>query len=152
MQSLRDKLLSAGLVSQEQAQKAEADVNRPKKKKRRSRNRPRRPDAAKAEAATKAAVNRMLDLSEPSKLAIAQAIEKHRVRGDTRGEMEFYFQLRDGRVRKMFVTKEVSGGLQSGRLAIVENGELDRHIIVSSEAVSEIRAHDAEVVRFHNSH
>ena len=64
------------------------------------------------------------------------------VRGNIRGDVEFYFSLRDGRVRKLFVSQQISGGLASGRLAIVENGAPDAHIIVSSEAVAEIgRAH-----------
>ena len=72
------------------------------------------------------------------------------MRGETRGEMEFYFKLRDNRVRKMYVSKEISGGLQSGRLAIVENGEPDKHIIVGCDAVAPIAEIDPGMVRFFN--
>lgn len=150
MQSLRDQLLKAGLVTQEQASKAAADANRPRRKKRR--NRSRKPEGSPLSKNAAAGTARVVELSESSRLELFQAIERHRVRGETRGEMEHYFTLRDGRVRKMFVSKEISGGLQSGRLAIVENGEQERHIIVSSEAVPSIADIDPDAVRFHNAH
>lgn len=150
MQSLRDQLLKAGLVTKEQAAKAAADNNRPRRKKRRSRGKKANGGAEGGKVAS--TMPRVVELSDSHRLALFQAIEQHRVRGETRGEMEHYFTLRDGRVRKMFVSKEISGGLQSGRLAIVENGELERHIIVSSEAVPPISDIDPEAIRFHNAH
>ena len=90
----------------------------------------------------------MLDLSDPNQLALSRAIETHKVRENTRGDVPFHFALRDGRVRKMFVSKETQSALESGRLAIVENGEAEVHIIVSAEAVPAITAVDPQVVRF----
>ncbi len=147
MQNLRDQLLKAGLVSEEQVTKVESQRrSRPKKKKR-----PIQAKPTKKEIAAQP-LNRMVDTSDPARLEILQAVEIHRVRGNTRGDVEFYFPLRDGRVRKLFVSQQISGGLASGRLAIVENGAPDSHIIVSSEAVSAIRAADANAVRFFNAH
>lgn len=144
MQSLRDQLLKAGLVTQEQVTKAETEQTKPTRRRKRS---------SKKSAGPRPVVPvKMPELSEPNRLALMQAIEEHRVRGDTRGEVEHYFTLRDGRVRRMYVTKEVYGGLVSGRLAIVEKGEIDRHIIVSAEALAVIRSIDVEAVRFHNAH
>ena len=56
-----------------------------------------------------------------------------------------------GRVRKIFVNKVTSEGLEAGRLAIVEDGEAGRHVIVASAAVAAIREVDADAVRFANS-
>jgi uncharacterized protein YaiL (DUF2058 family) len=133
MHSLRDHLLKAGLVTKEQAAKAEAEKNG-KKKKRRP---PKKP--------------RMIDLSDPQRLKIQQAIESHKIRKETSGEIAFNFTLRDGRIRKMFVSKETQAGLVSGNLAIVENGEAESHIIVSSQALSVINDVDRDAVRFHNA-
>ncbi len=159
MQSLRDQLLKAGLVTKEQAQKAEGGANR-RRKRRGGRSRAKGEGAAGDENAQADAkpmkkpgdqpVNRMVDLTVPGMLEIMQAVEAHRLREDVTGEVPFYFTLRDQRVRKLFVTHEISRGLEAGRLAIVENGAADQHIIVTAEAVSPIRAADPEAVRFFN--
>ena len=150
MQSLRDQLLKAGLVTEDQVSKVEAaDANKIRKKRRKK---PSKPATERVPSGEKRVPIPRLDLNEPSRQQISQAIERHRVRGETRGEMEFYFKLRDGRVRKMFVSKEISGGLQSGRLAIVENGEPEKHIIVGCDAVSPIAEIDPGMVRFFNQH
>jgi uncharacterized protein YaiL (DUF2058 family) len=96
-------------------------------------------------------VNRMLDLSDPKMLKILQAIEANRVREETKGDISFHFTLRDGRVRKIYVNQVTSEGLEAGRLAIVEHGEIGRHVIVGAGALSSIREADAEAVRFANS-
>lgn len=93
---------------------------------------------------------RLLDLSDPARLRILQAIESNRVREETRGEEQFFFPLRDGRVRKLFVNGETLARLEAGQLAIVENGDLEQHTLVRAEAVADIRAVDPEAVRFHN--
>ena len=143
MHSLRDHLLKAGLVTKEQVAKAEAEKSGKKKKRRPKKN--GGGDRPRAQA-----LNRMIDLSDPEKLKLAQAIESFRVRGDTRGEIAFNFTLRDGSIRKMFVSKEMQVGLEKGALAIVENGEVESHIIVSAEALSVIANVDRDAVRFHN--
>ncbi len=145
MQSMRDQLLKAGLVSEEQVTKVEAK----EKQKKRKRRKPARP--ARAPEAPRPDVPRVVEMPEHDRISLSRTIERYRVRGDTRGEVEHYFTLRDGRVRKMFVTKEVSGGLVSGRLAIVENGEIDRHTIVDCAALREIGDINTSIVRFHNS-
>ena len=150
MQSLRDQLLKAGLVTKDQVTKVEAaEANKVRRKRRKKPSKPAAERKATPEKRSAPPI-RTVDLSEPGRLAVFQAIERHRVRGETRGEMEFYFKLRDGRVRKMFVSKEISGGLQSGRLAIVENGEPEKHIIVNCDAVAKIAEIDDGMIRFFN--
>lgn len=164
MMSLRDQLLKAGLVTEDQVAKAEAATKKGGRRSPGGRDRPRgqgpKPGQEGAEAKPKQpqpskksdrpGLPRMLDMSDPIKLQILQAIEAHRVRVDTKGEVPFYFPLRDGRVRKMFVTQAVMGELEAGKLAIVEHGEVERHILVAAEAVSAIREADPEAVRFFN--
>lgn len=172
MQSLRDQLLKAGLVTAEQAERsANADRKRQGRGGRGGEGRgdgpkpERTPDKAGDKAQDKPAdkpkaqpprrpnngpIPRMIDLSDPVRLKILQAIEAHRFRGDPQGDQPFYFTLRDGRVRKLFVNPAVSKELEGGVLAIVENGDADQHIIVAAEAVSAIRDADPEAVRFSN--
>jgi uncharacterized protein YaiL (DUF2058 family) len=149
MHSLRDHLLKAGLVTKEQAARAEAEKSGKKKKRRPKKNGDQKQEMSSAVRSAQP-LHRMIDLSDPQRLQLAQAIESHRVRGETKGEIAFNFTLRDGRIRKMFVSKEMQAGLEKGALAIVENGEVERHIIVSAEALPAITVVDRDAVRFHN--
>lgn len=173
MQNLRDQLLKAGLVTREQADKAAHDKTRGRGPRRgggkggdpRSASnasgsgvsaadavpRGSRPSAKPpGRTAANQPINRMVDLSDPGRLTVFQAIERHRLRDEVSGDLVFHFTLRDGRVRKMFVCDQVSKGLESGALAIVENGSADEHIVVHREAIEAIGAIDREAVRFHN--
>jgi uncharacterized protein YaiL (DUF2058 family) len=156
MHSLRDHLLKAGLVTKEQAAKAESEKNGKKKKRRPPKKNGHDSQGTSSSNGSNGkpkthVPNRMLDLSDPQRLKIQQAIESHKVRGDTKGEIAFNFTLRDGRIRKMFVSKEMQAGLENGNLAIVENGEAESHIIVSSQALTVINDVDRDAVRFHNA-
>lgn len=166
MQSLREHLLKAGIVTEEQAAKAEARSKRGRSRRsRRGGRRNKNPEVtvAKTEegtvevtetkqvAAKDQPVNRLVDVSDPIRLQIHQAIEEHRLRDAHEGEVQFHFTLRDGRIRKMFINKPTSEALEGGKLAIVENGQIDEHIIVDSAAIPAIRTADAEAVRFHNA-
>ncbi len=141
MQDLRDKLLKAGLIDNTQKERVDAQVAR--KSDSRNGAAPKRRRRRKPRVDADAAGN------NPSKLSILQAIEDHRVRGDTRGDEEFQFTLRDGRQRKLNLTREVAHGLVSGRFAIVEWGDVERHIIVEKAAVNPIREADEGAVRFY---
>ena len=142
MQSLRDQLLKAGIVTKEQVTQVESQ-KRPRRKK--SKNR----DDGRSKAAANQP-NRNVDLSDPTLLQIAQAIELHRVKEPTRGDHPFHFSLRDGRVRKMFITSATQKRLEAGELAIVENGSADEHTIVKAKAIPAVTSADPEAVRFHN--
>jgi uncharacterized protein YaiL (DUF2058 family) len=48
------------------------------------------------------------------------------------------------------VTSAISKELEGGKLAIVENGASDQHVIVAVDAVYAIREADPEAVRFSN--
>jgi uncharacterized protein YaiL (DUF2058 family) len=158
MQNLREQLLKAGLITEEQISDADARAEKEQAKKKRAPGKPRReekkePDRPKLskKQLMKQPLNRMLDLSDPRLLKIFQAIEEHRLREDAKGEMPFHFTLRDGHVRKIMLTEQVVRALEKGELAIVESGEKDRHVIVRAEAVPIIREADADAVRFANT-
>ena len=154
MQNLREQLLQAGLVTKDDCHKADqSDAKKNRARKAKPRAQPMAPSNArlKKDQQPRQPAARLVDLSDEAVLAIARAIETYRLREDTRGDVPFHFTMRDGRVRRLYVSKQVSGGLESGRLAIVENVESHRHIIVSAEAVGYIKEADASAVRFHNA-
>src|SRR5262249_42864531 len=152
--NLCDQLLKAGLITEEQRQKAEADTHRRPRGKQNGRdNKPdkhaKAPEQAKPEsqerpklskkALMKQPGNRRIDMSDPRPPKICQAIEEHRLRESPKGDIPFHFPLRDGRVRKIFVKKAVFDGLEAGTLAIVESGDQEKHQIVAADAVPLIR-------------
>jgi uncharacterized protein YaiL (DUF2058 family) len=143
MHNLREKLLSAGLVTEAQTAQAESF----EKKKAQNGARGRRPGKTQPRpfvGSTGSAV-------DPKLAPALKAIDEHRIRGDVRGTEEFHFEERRGAVRKMLITKEIAHGLTSGRMAIVESGDQNRHVIVGAAAVSKIRAVDAQMVRSFNN-
>jgi uncharacterized protein YaiL (DUF2058 family) len=155
MQSLRDKLLEAGLVTREQVDRSKAAGNKrgpgggARGGAKAAPEVPRSPPRSKEQRLKERPV-RVLDLSDPARLGVLQAIEAHRLREDTLGDEPFCFTLRDGRIRKLFVSPATVARLEAGALAIVENGADDHHLLVHAAAVEPIRAIDPEAVRFHN--
>ncbi len=139
MPTLREQLLQAGLVTAEQAKKAD---DSPRTKNRRSRRggKVKSPDG----------VEREPEVSDPKRLAVLQAVEAHRLREDHHGEIAFNFTIRgDAKIRKLYVNIPTAARLGAGDLAIVENGSEQDHVIVTREAVAAIRAADPAAVRFH---
>jgi len=129
MQSLRDKLISAGLVTD--APKTQEESAAPRK------NRKRRSAAPR-------------EVAPGTNLELMKLTEAHRVRGDTRGGEEFQYELRDGELRKMLVTREIAHGLTAGRMAIVESGEPGRCLLVHRDAVEPVAAIDPAAIRYFN--
>jgi len=157
MQSLGDQLLKSGWVTEQQLKRV-GDKSKKNASKRRKAvtgaDRSGKGVKDRSSAASRRGLSsevRAVDLSDPSTLKISQAVERHRVRAEIRGEESFHFVLRDGRVRKMLVSKEVSAGLRDGHLAIVEHGDQERHAIVVAEAIQAIGAVDRDAIRFFNS-
>jgi uncharacterized protein len=128
--SLREQLLKAGLVTEQQAAKAERDQNRQQYVAPRGRKQQRGPTpqevAAQKVAAEKAARDAELNRRKQEKLerrakfgAIKQLVEQHQV---ARVETEDFYNFQDGiRIRRIPVTPELRKQLISGHLAIVRN-------------------------------
>ncbi|MFW5878210.1 MAG: DUF2058 family protein [Myxococcota bacterium] len=151
MNSLRDKLLKAGLVSEEDAARAEAQSA--KKEKRKSRQGTSRAPSRDRGACKGPPLPREQRLT-PEELAAAEARRKEREQRkalerereenrrraaeqqakaadlrriaqhlcvEVKGEEVFHFTTRRRKLQRMLVTEEAVAGLERGELAIVEN-------------------------------
>jgi uncharacterized protein len=128
--SLREQLLKAGLVTEQQAQRADRDQKRqqyvaPRGRKAASAPSPQEIAARKA-AAEKVAQDAELNRRKQEKLErrarfaqIRQLVEQHHV---PRVETEDYYNFQDGiRIRRISVTPQLREKLVRGELAIVRN-------------------------------
>ena|SRR5687767_12071748 len=152
MQNLRDQLLKAGIITEDEHRSGStAKAQKQKNKQPQQQGQQQQPKKDKPKKrSTQGPVLPTVDVSNPQILRIMQAIEQHRLREETKGDVQFHFATRDGRVRKMFVRPAIAEGLEEGRLAIVERGDPEQHIIVAAAAVPLIRDVDPEAVRFFN--
>ncbi|MEE2903752.1 MAG: DUF2058 family protein [Myxococcota bacterium] len=141
MHNLREKLLSAGLVTEAQTTQIE---NLEKKKVQNGQK------ARRSKTSSRGASAGQSHASDPKLAPALKAIEEHRIRGDIRGTEEFHFEDRSRKVRRMYLTKEIAHGLRSGRIAIVESGDPHRHVIVGKAAIQKIFGVDREMVRYFN--
>lgn len=143
MPTLREQLLQAGLVSAEQAEKAEERAANKGKARRSKRGGRGRGKAPSERAAT--------EVEDPKRLEVMRAIEQHKLREDDySGEIAFNFTTRgDTKIRKLFVNVKTAAKLGAGELAIVEHSGSKEHIIVTRDAVDRIKAVDPDAVRFH---
>lgn len=163
MQNLRDKLLKAGLVSEQDVQEAE-------RKRRDERPRP----GAKARAAPESEEDRQrreafaareAELAEErrkeaAKRAEAQMqserahkirrlVEEHRIR-EPAGEASFHFVKRSGKIGKLLVSPETAKLLEAGSAALVEDPGQPEPAVLPSAAAQRVYAIDARAIRFWN--
>jgi uncharacterized protein YaiL (DUF2058 family) len=176
VQNLRDKLLKAGLVTAEQAEKAAEAPARPPVAKR-----GQRPDGAGgAEGRTVAAgagpwiTARLKPLGAVPKLPplagskASQRLEaKRQLERDRQlrdrvtsaqiavepGERAFYFVTRKNRLRRLELSVEQAEALEHGRLAVVERPDPAQieHALVPAALASELLADFPKAVRFLNA-
>lgn len=126
--SLREQLLKAGLVSEQQVQRVERDQRQQQYQAPRGRKKPTGPTpqqiAAQKAAAEKAARDAELNRRKQEKLErrakyaqIKQLVAAHQV---PRVETEDFYNFQDGKqVRRIEVTPELREQLMAGQLAIV---------------------------------
>jgi uncharacterized protein YaiL (DUF2058 family) len=145
--SLREQLLKAGLVSEQQAQRAERDQKRqqytaPRGRKAHSGPSPQELAARKA-AAEKAALDAELNRRKQAKAErrakfaeIRQLVEQHQV---PRVDTEDHYNFVDGsNIRRVAVTPELRERLVRGELAIVRNE--GRYAFVPAAVGEQVRA------------
>lgn len=174
LQSLRDKLLQAGLVTEEQAKKAEADKSRRGPRGRRPDNgrgpgkhqQPRRElteeerrkleeEAAFREKerllAREREENRKRAIEDRKRLeTLRELCEKHEV--TERGDEAFHFTSRKKKVMRIYLTPDQLQKLEAGELAIMDKplpGELAT-ALVTREAAEQARLVDPRALRFYN--
>lgn len=178
MQSLRDKLLQAGLVSQDQAKKAEEGRKSPKPPNQ-AHDRPkqatprRQAPAAPAKALSaeeqkkreedaafrerekmlnrEREENRKRAAEDRRKLdGLREAAQKHEVA--ERGDEAFHFTTRKKKVQRIYLTPEQLQRLEIGDLAIIDKplpGELS-FALVTREGAERALSLDPKAVRFYN--
>ncbi|HWV38280.1 MAG TPA: DUF2058 family protein [Vulgatibacter sp.] len=179
LQSLRDKLLQAGLVTEDQAKKAEeAKAARrgpkaPDRANRRASDRPQPGRAAPAKALSpeeqrkreedaafrerermlnrEREENRRRAAEDRKKLeGLLAAAEKHEV--TERGDEAFHFTTRRKKVQRIYLTADQLRKLETGDLAIIDKptpAELS-FALVTREGAERALALDPKAVRFYN--
>ena len=159
MQNLRDKLLKAGLVSEQQAKEAEKGQKRP----RGTVKEQARAESAEERQRREAFAQREAELAderrkEASKKAEArmQSERAHRLRQlveanrrrEPPGEVHFHFVKRSGKIGRLAVSPETANLLESGAAAVVEDPGQPEHAVVPSEAAKRIYEVDGQAIRF----
>lgn len=176
MQSLRDKLMKAGLVTEEAAKKAEADkaarpAQAPRAPRRDERPAPRRddrppprrderrrdealpprvpklPPLVGSKEANRQAARKQLELDKQLReLVIANAVPT-----DV-GATPFYFVTRKNKLRRLELTEAQAKRLESGELAVVERPDPDKieHALVPAAIAEQLKGLSERAVRFLN--
>jgi uncharacterized protein YaiL (DUF2058 family) len=147
MQSLRDKLLQAGLVTQEQAERSKQPVRPPKPAPRPAA--PSKPvrfePPPESDKDRERRLNRELAAKQQQVRVICDAGEV-----EERGEQTFFFRTRKRELRRLYLTPEQVKGLETGDLAIVDrpNGQDRPHALVPRAYAESILTLEPKAIRF----
>ncbi|MDN3517136.1 DUF2058 domain-containing protein [Aquisalimonas lutea] len=146
--SLRDQLLQTGLVDEKKARNADKEKRSQRKKRKGGRKGEPDPEAAQRQQEVVQArrekaerdreLNRRNEQSKQKKSAAAQVedlLREHAV-STREGTIPFHF-TKDGKVRKIEVTRDQQGKLSTGALAIVERK--GRFHVVPAEVVPRLQ-------------
>jgi uncharacterized protein YaiL (DUF2058 family) len=163
MQSLKDKLLKAGLVTEDQAKKAEAEKTtrpparapapRPQSAPRRFEQPrdeapiPKLPPLATSKEANRQLARQQLELDRKIRekvLAAEVAVEI--------GASTFHFVTRKGKLRRLELSEAQHQKLEAGELAVVERPDPDQisHALVPAAVALELKVLSERSVRFLN--
>jgi uncharacterized protein YaiL (DUF2058 family) len=161
MQSLKDKLLKAGLVTEDQAKKAEVEkTTRPPARARPVTSSPPREREQRIEApipklpplATSKEANRQLARQQ---LELDRKIREKVLAAEVKVELgpaTFHFVTRKGKLRRLELTEAQQQALESGALAVVERPHPDKieHALVPAAIALELKVLSERTVRFLN--
>ena len=179
MQSLKDKLLKAGLVSEEQAKKADDEKAKASERKAQA---PRPPPPAREERPARVDRPPPQARRPPPREAAPARIpklpplpgSKEAQRNDAKKQVQldralrekvlatqvvidsgattFYFVTRKQKLRRLELSEAQAKMLEEGKLAVVERPDPDRieHALVPPEAAAELFALSEKAVRFWN--
>ncbi len=142
VQSLREKLLKAGLVTEEQARETARETSPPAV----SAPAPS-PPAPGSKAFQRKESLRQLELDR----TVRQWVHASQVPVET-GERAFFFMTRKGKLRRWELSEQQAQLLETGQLAIVERPEPGsiEHSLVPAETAEKIVALSTKSVRFFN--
>ncbi|OGR00554.1 MAG: hypothetical protein A2505_01265 [Deltaproteobacteria bacterium RIFOXYD12_FULL_55_16] len=149
---LQDQLLKAGLATKKQAKKAEHE-KRISRKQHNGDIPALASNKAREEQAAKDLRNRELNLQRAEearlreqKAQVKQLIETNRLAQDGRGEP--YHFVEQNKIKRIFVSEEMTDQLSRGQLAIVKLG--NSYEVVPAKVARQIASRDQEaVVVFH---
>ena len=147
MQSLKDKLLKAGLVTEADAQRA-AKAPPPKPSNAKSEGAiPKLPPLPGSPAAQRQQSQKQLELDRQIRSRVTEtqvAVEA--------GAQAFYFVTRKGKARRLDLSEAQAKKLEAGELAVVERpdpGQIE-HALVPAAVALELKELSDKVVRFLN--
>ncbi len=165
MQSLKDKLLKAGLVSKEDADRAE-EAKAKEAQRRPERPHAPRPERERREAHSEGFVPKLPPM--PGSKEAHRQMAKKQLELDQKlrelvlaaqvplepGAMTFHFVTRKGKLRRLDLSEAQARQLSEGKLAIVERQDPDKidHALVPPETAEQMRALFEKSVRFFNRH
>ena len=154
MQDLRDKLLQAGLVTREQADKASRPEPRPAR------------EAPRARPAAEAKVPPLPPLALPGTAAHSRLLALQQQQADAKlrelvkagevklepGEVTFHFVTRKQKLRRLELSPAQAKALESGELAVVERPEPGgiEHSLVPAAVADQLALLSNKAVRFYN--
>lgn len=148
MQSLKDKLLKAGLVSEADAQRAASSA--PAKPSHNAKSEgaiPKLPPLPGSPAAQRQQSQKQLELDRQIRTKVLEAqiaVEA--------GAQAFYFVTRKNKARRLDLSEAQAKLLESGELAVVERpdpGSIE-HALVPAKVALELKGLSEKVVRFLN--
>lgn len=160
MQSLRDKLMKAGLVSEADAKRAEAEKKAPPPRAARAPERrdarpprndesriPKLPPLAGSKEANRQLARQQLETDR----AIREKVLAGQVALEP-GATVFYFVTRKNKLRRLELSEAQAKLLQDGQLAVVERPDPDKieHALVPPQVAEELLALSQKAVRFLN--
>jgi uncharacterized protein YaiL (DUF2058 family) len=141
MQSLKDKLLKAGLVTKEQAERTPAPNVAHESPI------PKLPPLPGSPAAQRQQSQKQLELDRRIRARVTEtqiAVEN--------GSQAFYFVTRKGKARRLDLSEAQAQQLEAGTLAVVERpdpGQIE-HALVPAAVALELKGWSEKVVRFLN--
>jgi uncharacterized protein YaiL (DUF2058 family) len=147
VQSLRDKLIQAGLVKPERAARVEREAARPVEPQRQP------PPPVLPPALPGSKVHQRLQALQQAELdkKLRELVRRSEVAIET-GEQAFYFATRKGKLRRLELSQAQAKLLEVGALAIVERPEPAQieHSLVAASAADRVFELSERAVRFYN--
>jgi uncharacterized protein YaiL (DUF2058 family) len=156
MQSLRDKLLKAGLVTPEQAEKAETPSPAPPPKRQTyivARPQSRPAEVPKLPPLPGSKAHQRLESKKQAELdrKLRELVQGAQVAQEP-GEQTFHFVTRKGKLRRLELSSAQAALLEAGTLAVVERPEPAQleHSLVPAKTAEDMLALSEKSVRFWN--
>ncbi len=164
MQSLRDQLSKAGVITEAQKRQVEQQKRRERKQHKpgqmeaKLQEQQRQAHEARLQAQRQADQQRATEqraqlAAREKRLQIRHIIEYWKMPIEWSGTVRWYFTTRHNTIKYLYVSESIAAQLSGGLLAVAEHPDaLDApHVLVDREAAELIRHVDPVYIRFHNA-